>query len=564
MLALATAALLLHAMPAAAQSLPSAARPAVAPEALTPPAPAAPGGLDLVTAPAGQPPTGAESVKLTLSALAVDGSTVYDAETLSAFYAGKIGTEVSLADIFAIAAAIEAAYRSDGYFLTRVVVPAQRIEGGAVKLVVVEGYIHSVAVVGDAGGSLDLVKDMAARISEDRGPARLATVERQLLLINDLPGISARGVLSPVAGERGASQLTIEVGHKAMDGFVAVDNRSSDLLGPWGATASAGVNSLTGMGERLDLVLFSSVFSDHQRLAQVSGDIALGSDGLRLRAYAGYAPGRPGGALQVLDVETAATRFGLSLAYPVLRGRTLSLSTRAAFDWLDEDDELLGVTNTSDRLRVLRLFADGEYHDEWAGVTRASLGLHMGVDAFGATTADDRNRSRVDGDGTFEKATLEVSRLQGLFSGEFGSLNLFVEATGQYAPGALLADEEFRLGGYRFGRGYTPGEISGDRALGASAELQLNGIIDHSDEAGQFHLPFQLYGFYDAGKVWDQGRTEISSAALTSAGAGVRLYVGDSIQGEIEVAKPLTRDRGDRSDDDKRNPGVFLRLVGSF
>lgn len=547
-----------------AQQLPSGARPSVAPEALTPPAGTEAPGLDLVTSPASQPPAGAETVTLTLSALTVEGSTVYDAETLAAFHGDRIGTVVTLSDIFAIAAAIESSYRRDGYFLTRVVVPAQRIEGGAVRLTVVEGYIKSVVVAGDAGGALDLVKAMAARIEGNAGPARLATVERQLLLINDLPGISARGVLSPVTGERGASQLSIEVSHKAIDGFAAIDNRSSKLLGPWSATASAGVNSLTNLGERLDLTLFSSVFSDRQRLAQVSGDFALGSDGLRLHAYAGYAPGRPGEALEILEIETAASRFGLSLDYPVIRSRQFSLSTRAAFDWLDEDDEILGLTNTSDHLRVLRLFTEGEYHDELQGVTRASAGFHVGIDAFGASTADDPHPSRGDADGTFDKVTLEVSRLQGLFSGDFGSVNLFVEASAQYAPGALLADEEFRLGGYRLGRGYAPGEISGDRALAGGAEVQFNGTIDHSDAAGRFHLPYQLYGFYDAGKVWDVTRTGSASAALTSAGAGVRLYIADAIQGEIEVAKPLTRDRGDRSGEDSRNPGVFLRLSGSF
>lgn len=545
---------------ASAQQVPSAARPVVAPEALSAPQTGSAPGLDLAASPAGQAPAGAETVTFTLSGIEVEGSTVYDAQQLSSFFADKIGTTVSLSDVFTVAAAMEAAYRADGYFLTRVVVPAQRIEGGSVKLLVVEGYIHSVAVVGDAGGSLDLVTEMAREIEKEGGPARLATVERQLLMINQIPGLSARGVLGAVAGERGASQLTVEVRRKPVSGFVSFDNRGSEWLGPWGVTASAGLNSATGLGERVDLTVFSSIFSDHQRMVQVSGDVALGSGGLRLHGYAGYSDGNPGGALSLIDIETEAKRFGFGLDYPILLGRRASLKATAAFDWLDEDDDLLGFTNTRDRLRVLRLLADGEYRDTLAGVTRANLGAHFGLDLFGASQSGDDHLSRAGADGSFAKFTLEVSRLQRLFSVGFGTLNLQLEAAGQYAPEALLADEEFRLGGYRFGRGYAPGEISGDRAMAGSAELQFDGVIDSSDEAGRFHLPYQLYAFYEAGKTFDE---EGPSQALTSAGGGARLYIGDSIQSEIEVAKPLTRDRGDRSDDPRR-PAIFFRLVGSF
>jgi hemolysin activation/secretion protein len=561
------------AAPAWAQTpppVPSSARPEVAPEALTPPPPPAAPGLELAPAPAGAPPAGAESVTFALAGLDIDGATVYTADELAPFYADKIGATVSLADVFAVAAAIEAHYRADGYFLTRVVVPAQRIDGGRVRLTVVEGYIKTVSVIGDTGGSRDLVEAMASRVTES-GPARLDTVERQLLLINDLPGLTARGTLSPVAGERGASQLTVEVVRKAVDGFAAIDNRGSKFLGPWGLTLGAGMNSFTPLAERLELVVFSSLFNDslfddEQRLAQLSGETTLNEDGLRLRAYASYAVGQPGEALSIVDIETEATRFGLSLAYPILRSRRLSLTGAVAFDYMDEDDTALDAPITEDRLRVLRGTLEGEFRDSLAGVTRATLGLHAGLDLFGASKDSDSNLSRADADGSFTKATLEISRLQHLVSFDFGSLDLYLAAAGQLSDGPLLADEEFRLGGYRFGRGYAPGELAGDDALAGTIELQFSGVIDETTEQGRFNLPYQLYAFYDAGQVWnDVASGEANSAALTSAGVGLRLYIDEIALAEVEVAKPLTRDRSDREGEDAgRQPGVFFRLVGSF
>lgn len=562
-LGFATLSLLALAGPGHAQSVPDAARPTVAPEALSPlPAGAAP-AFEVAPAPAGSPPAGAEAVTFTLAGIRLDGATAYDQATLAGFYADRLGQTVTLADIFAIAASIEAYYRADGYFLTRVVVPAQRIEGGQVQLAVVEGYIKSVAVVGDTGGAQDLVEAMAGRITEGDGPARLDVLERQLLLINDLPGLTARGTLSPVAGERGASQLTVEVTRKAVDGFLAFDNRASRYLGPWSASAGIGANSFTGLGERLEFVGFSSLFSERQRLYQLNGQIALGSDGMTLKGYVSYAPGEPGGALSTLDLETEATRFGLSLGYPLLRGRQTNVSTGLAFDWLDEDGDAFNSPVLHDRLRVLRATVEADHRDSLAGVTRVAAGLHFGLDLFGASDGREQNASRTGADGTFWKSTLEISRLQRLFPLGDGNVDLLLTAAGQFSEGPLLADEEFRLGGYRFGRGYTPGEISGDRALAASAELQYTAQIDEAVEGGRFHLPYQLYAFYDAGRVWDEGVDEPDSQSLTAAGGGVRLFIAETARAELEVAKPLTRDRSDRSDDERR-PGLFFRLVKNF
>lgn len=562
-LALCLAAVASPALAQTADPLPSSARPTIDPGAVAPPSPGATPGLELAPAPSSAPPAGAETVTFTLAGLDIEGGTVYAPDELAPLYADRVGATVSLADVFAVAAAIEAQYRADGYFLTRVVVPAQRIEGGRVRLTVVEGFIKSVAVIGDAGGARDLVEAMAAKVTEGTGPTRLETVERQLLLINDLPGLTARSTLSPVAGERGASQLTIEVLHKAIDGFAAVDNRSSKFVGPWGVTLGAGLNSLTPLAERVELVLYSTAMRSEQQFAQLAAESTLNEDGLRLRAYASFARGEPGESLDILDIETEAVRFGAALSYPILRGRRLSLTGTVAFDYLEEHDTTLDAPLADDQLRVLRGTVDGELRDSWAGVSRASLGLHQGLDIFGATDDSERFPSRQGADGSFTKVTLELSRLQHLFAIDTMSVDLSVSAAGQMADGSLLADEEFRLGGYRFGRGFAPGELAGDDGLAGSAELQLTGVIDEATDQGRFNLPFQLYTFYDAGKVWNRGYTE-TDAALTSAGLGVRLFIAGVAQAEIELAKPLTRDRGDRGNDSGRDPGVFFRLVGSF
>lgn len=198
----------------------------------------------------GQAPPGAEQVRFTLSDIEVVGATIYPPDTIRSFYADRVGQEMSLKEIFDVAAAIETRYRGDGYFLTRVVVPAQQIEGGHVRLQVIEGYISEVKVSGDVGPVRELIEGYVQKITESR-PARLEDVERYLLLANDLPGITAQGVLQPATGADGASQLVVNVERDWFSGYARVDNRESHFTGPWRAIVTPGINSFTRFGDRV-------------------------------------------------------------------------------------------------------------------------------------------------------------------------------------------------------------------------------------------------------------------------------------------------------------------------
>ena len=80
------------------------------------------------------PPPGADKVRFTLRELSVEGATVYKPSDLKPYYARYVGKEISLADVYAIAAALTNKYRNDGYVLSQVVVAAQTIDNGTVQL----------------------------------------------------------------------------------------------------------------------------------------------------------------------------------------------------------------------------------------------------------------------------------------------------------------------------------------------------------------------------------------------------------------------------------------------
>ncbi|MGF7212423.1 hemolysin activation/secretion protein [Skermanella aerolata] len=497
-------------------------------------------------------PAGAENVRFVLRALNFEGATAYSEEELARPFASLIGTEITLARLFEIAHDVEARYRSDGYVLSRAIVPPQEAAEGRFRIRMIEGFISDVAVEGEVGDVRRLIDGYLQNITGER-PVDISTLERYLLLVNDLPGITARGVLRPGAGEQGAAQLVVEVERKPFEALVGIDNRSSRYTGPWTGLAQGRSNSWTRFGEQVQVTGLTTIPLQERQYGEVAVDGHFGTEGLSVRAFGSYSPSEPGFSLEPLDVESEALRFGASLHYPVIRSRQASLFVDTGFDVSNvKADSALGEIFEDD-LRVGWLRANGNYRDSFSGITLATATVRQGLGMFGATDQNDINRSRADADGVFTKVTGEVQRLQTLLP----RLNLLAAVMGQYAFDPLLADEEFALGGVRYGRGYDPSELAGDHGLGGSLELQYN-----PDTGLDWLTVFQIYAFYDIGAVWNKGEGD-GRRSLASAGIGVRTTFNDWLSADVEAAKPLTRALSTSTQGDKPLR-FFLNVVAEF
>jgi hemolysin activation/secretion protein len=154
--------------------------------------------------------------------------------------------------------------------------------------------------------------------------------------------------------------------------------------------------------------------------------------------------------------------------------------------------------------------------------------------------------------------TFDATRVQPI-SGPF---SLEVAFSGQLSADALLASEEFGIGGPNFGRGYDPSEITGDSGAAGRFELQFNDTL-----AWAVIEDYQLYGFYDVGKVWNRdiqaGGGEDKTATLASTGIGARFNGPYDLSGNLEVAFPMTRDVLAQGQDGD-NPRLYFGLNKRF
>ncbi len=172
-----------------------------------------------------------------LKKVILDQSTVYATDDLVDTYKDMIGQKVSFADLNEIAQRITKKYREDGYIFSRAVLPPQKIADGVVHLRAVEGRIAHVKLVGHYTDKNGLIQKLADQISTSQA-ANVKEIERYLLLINDLPGITAKSFIKP-SEEAGGGELIIDVEEKFLKAPSAATTAAPDSSAPTEARRSA-------------------------------------------------------------------------------------------------------------------------------------------------------------------------------------------------------------------------------------------------------------------------------------------------------------------------------------
>ncbi|MBI3515452.1 MAG: ShlB/FhaC/HecB family hemolysin secretion/activation protein [Proteobacteria bacterium] len=545
------------ALPAAAQVvIPGTADPLRLQERARPTPTARPSGPAVrLEEPPAALPEGIDDVRFDLRGIVLVGATVYDTSALTPLWQDLLGREVSLAELYAVTIAITTKYRNDGWILSRAIIPAQELQDGIVRLEVIEGYVGEVSITGEVGRDAHL-RGYADHILASR-PLQVRTLERYLLLLDDLAGVTARSVLAPLPGERGAAILTVELQQKVLDVFSTMDNRGTRFIGPFQASLGGRLNSVLGLYETTQLRFINTPAEfDDLRAYDLSHVMPLDSDGTLISVGINQAIAHPGFTLRPLRVGSAATVFTTQVSHQLVRQRAENLTLSGAFVMTDLRTDLLGgtVLLLNDRIRTIQFGALYDFVDDWDGINVFDLHVSRGLDIIGARTTGSANLSRANGRSDFAKLIGDAQRVQSL-GGDWSAL---LAVTGQYGFGSLLASEQFGIGGVNFVRAYDPAELTGDRGIAGKIELQYGERLGLSWLAS-----YQLYGYYDAGRVWNQAPLagENAAASATAAGAGVRFTISEQISGTLEVAKPLTRSVATAGD---RDPRVFFGLVARF
>lgn len=488
----------------------------------------------------------------------IEGNTVFSDDQLKFAYDGRLGKEISLLDAQTIVGRITEYYRNHDYILSQAVVPPQGIKDGVLNVRVIEGYIANVVVQGDvreSGSSRRLIESYAEHIKANR-PIRTADLERYLLLIDDLPGATAKGLVRPSAKTFGAADLVINVTHKKYEGSYTLDNRGTKFVGPWQHSAIATANSALGLYDRTLLRIVTTSPTSELRFVDIQHEEQLGNEGTRLVLDLSHSLTHPGDTLKPLDLRGESTAFETKLLHPFIRSRKENLVARALFNYRNTDTDVFDTTNlTTDRLRVLRAGGSYDFADGLLGVNLIDAQVSQGINVFNATKKGDLS-TNPNTDATFTKVNLDLARTQPLPR----NFSLYTAATGQYAFEKLLAAEQFSLGGAGFGQAYDPAELSGDNGVAGKVELRYGQALND-----QYVQSYQVYSFYDIGRVWlrQAGPGGNDKLSLASAGFGLRTNFSQNLSANLEVGDPLTKKVNNQGDHGSK-PRIFFSMTGRF
>lgn len=512
-------------------------------------------------APTVNAPAGAEKINFNLKAITFEGVTVYNDAQLKSVYGDAVGKTISLADLYAIANKLTLKYRNDGYILTQVVVPPQEISGGTPKLRVVEGYVDRITISkADANAPINMANiESYANQMHTGGPLNARDLERELLLINDLPGVTARSVLSPSASKTGAADMAIILDYDPIDGLVSVDNYGSRYLGPLQVGAAATLNSMLGMNEAISAQFVTAPQSWYElAYGSLGYEQPVGTMGTKVHFNGSITDTDPGWDLKQFDVEGRSYLLNVGATHPFIRSRTENLTARLNFDWRRVRSSNNIEDTRRDRLSVLRLGGRYEFIDTLIGAAANTLDAEVskGLGIFGASDEGDANLTRADADPQATKLEAEIQRLQRVTD----NFNVLIGARGQMASNALLSSEEFSVGGINSGRGYDPSEITGDHGISGKVELQWREPVKFDQK---FVESYQLYSFYDIGRVWNEDATTSAQKrdSLASVGAGVRFDLPYDVDANLAVALPLTREVATKSSEE---PKYYFSLSKRF
>lgn len=486
-------------------------------------------------------PVPTEEAKLRVARFRVTGSTVFPPQALRALLAEGEGRELTLTEIEALAERITAHYRKRGYILARAYVPAQDIREGIVEIAILEGRIGRINIEGAKWYSPDLLRPYV-------DPGKETPVfhegrhERGMLLLNDLPGLEVKSILTPGA-EVGTTDIILSVEKdRQITGSLDTNNYGSRFSGRERLGTSVDLNNLFGFGDVFSVRGQVSRQAEDFWLIRSSYTAPLSSWGTKVGAAFTLVQTQVGDEFRELEVMGTGRVISVYATHPFIRSRTLNFYAQGGFDHKNFENYILQERANRDRLRVMTFGLTLDAIDRWRGLTSVNYTLHQGIPDFigGLRLDDDVNASREGAGGRFTKLTTEISRLQQIT----GTTSFFLRGTGQWASTLLVSPEQFSVGGMGTVRGYPLAEFSGDEGYAINAEIRWNapGFSQAPAFKGKkWGDILQFFVFTDHGSttVIDPIPGQDRTLDVTSAGFGLRFGIPNDFHIRLEYAHPV-------------------------
>lgn len=459
------------------------------------------------------PKPGGATIKI--NQFVVEGNSVIPSSAIEPITKASEGKELTLGEIQQVADEISGYYHKQGYFLAKAYLPRQEIEGGKLKILILEGRYDKISLSNTSRTSDETVNRFLSSVNTDDIVER-KTLERQLLMISDLPAVDVKSTLKP--GTRvGTTALVIETKPKdLLTGYVDADNYGNKYTGTNRMGVTVNVNSPFGMGDQLTTRVMVS--EGKQQYSRIAYQAPVGGSGLQLGASfseMNYVLGKDFGDYDAHGNSRISSAFAL---YPIIRTRQTNLNASLQFDnTVLKDDVDLFESKSNKTINSWTLGLSGSTVDDFlgGGYNSAAINYHSGVLNIQSDAVKEIDDYSAKADGRFNKIDAMVSRTQRITD----RLNLTSKLSGQMGDNNLDSAEKFDVGGAQGVRAFKQGDSSGDMGYLINMDLRYS-LTDQ----------VVLNSFYDFGhvrlnqKAWDSGE---NTATRSGVGVGVDVFGKD-------------------------------------
>jgi hemolysin activation/secretion protein len=488
-----------------------------------------------VLAPSGSAPINAAGVApggpaFHINSFTIEGNSVIPTDELQAQIAGYVGQTLTLAQLYDVADVLTRYYRSKGYGLAYVAPPAQKLSGGNVRLQVVEGRIGDVNVEGNSRTRSTVLRARADGMHSGDVYTDDAA-QRAVLLMNDLPGVSAHEVLSPGA-QFGSSDVLFNVDETGYTGDASIDDYGRSVIGRWRLNADAAVNSLTGSGDQLAAGVTHSE-GNELNFGKLSYALPVAPDGSVLNTS--YNRAEYHGLFGATGFSGSTQNAAINWQDPVVRTSAKSDYWSAGLSYDNSRSETVATDSLTTNILLLQV--NNYYTRTWADQSTFSMSTTLWTNGKhyehtqGLNNVKDE-RGRIESDLAYQLP----------FGSSWSWVNQF---NASYSVNTLTDADKFNLGGPGSVLGYQSAEERGDSGYFASSEIE-RGIT-----LGKY-LPMVWGLFLDTGKVWDKagtlGVSGDNSRGISSGGLDLQLLPStDKVNARLQWAYAIGRRPADGS-----------------
>ncbi|MGD2182765.1 ShlB/FhaC/HecB family hemolysin secretion/activation protein [Lusitaniella coriacea] len=494
-----------------------------------------------------EPPTGETRPEdipgtIVVTQFEIIGSTVFSQEELGKALEEFTNRPITFAELLEAQEKVSQYYRDRGYITSGAFIPEQQLEGGIVKIEVIEGEIEEVRIEGLERLNPGYIRSRINRaISPPLNQQKLIDA-LQLLQLNPL---IENFTVELAAGSRpGRSILDVQVTEANPLHFrLLVDNQRSPSVGSFRRKAEFSHDNVLGLGDRFN---FSFVNTDGSNtidnlsytlpINPRNGTISFAH--VRSRSRIIEEPFSP------LDIQSASENYELTFRQPLIESATEDFALGVSFS-RQESRTILGFLdigpfrlspgaeeNGETKISALRFFQEYTQRSS-EDVFAARSQFSIGVDWFNATI----NPNPPDSHFFAWRGQLQYLRLLAP-----DTLLLF-RADFQIADRPLVPLEQFSAGGALSVRGYRQDLLLADNGFFASAEARFPILrLPESD------ILLQIAPFFDLATVWNfsDNEVEIDTPTISSIGVGLLLRMGRNFNARLDWGIPLVEVNSER------------------